>query len=59
MHRPWILPSMREGANFEIGFVVKGELVDDVGAGAIVADHLDRATLSPQARDNLVQGAHG
>ena len=48
---------MRHCPNLKSGFVVNGELVDDVGAGAIVADQLDLPALPPQTRDDLVQRA--
>ena len=39
-------PSMRYGTEFEPRFIVQRELVDDVCAGAIVTDDLDRVTLA-------------
>lgn len=56
---PYRFPSMRDRPNLKTRLVVKGELVDDIGTGAIVPDHLDRAPLSPQPCDNLVQGTDG
>src|SRR3546814_14770456 len=47
--------SVRHRAQLETGLVVQRELVDDVGAGAIVADDLDRAAFAAQAHDDLVE----
>src|SRR5689334_9963217 len=43
--------------HLDAGFIVQGEAIDDVGAGAIVADDLHLAPIATQARDDLVEGA--
>ncbi len=49
--------SVRDDAQLDPGLVVQRETIDDVGAGAIIADHLDIATVATQPRHDLVERA--
>ena len=49
---------MRGEPHLHAGFVVQREAVDDVGAGTIVANYIDRAPVTAQAGDDLVECAH-
>lgn len=47
--------SMRHDAQFDAGLVVEREAVDQIGAGAVIADDGDGRALLAQAGDDLVE----
>lgn len=46
-------------ANFHACLVVERELIDDIGTGAIVTDHLHAPTLAAKPGDDLVEVTYG